>query len=84
MGNWLMKNRQEDAGRIFTAAAQEEPDNAYVQASACALQSQGQDSLAKDMMERIWSTGKRPPIKVTMIRQLISGNQKAGSDSTEV
>lgn len=87
MGNWLMKNnRQEDAGRIFTAALQEEPDNAYVQASAYDyFKSQGQDSLAKDMMERILVNRKAATEnKVTMIRQLISENQKAGGDSTEV
>ena len=87
MGNWLMQNDQrEEAGRIFTEALQEEPDNGYVQASIYDYyRSVGQDSLAKDMMERILISKKATTDnKVTIIRQLISESEQAGGDSTRV
>ena len=87
MGNWLMQNgSREEAGSIFTEALQEEPDNSYVQASIYDYyRATGQDSLAKEMMERILISKKSTTDnKVTMIRQLISENEQAGGDSTLV
>ena len=87
MGNWLMQNnRQKEAEKLFVTALKEEPDNAYTQASLYDYyRSQGQDSLARQMMLNIITSPKSTTEnKAIMMRQAIQENEQASRDSTEI
>ena len=87
MGNWLMQNgQQKEAGKIFSDALKEEPDNSYVQASIYDFyRESGQDSLARKMMLDIIASPKATTeSKAIMMRQAIQENEQAGGDSTAI
>ncbi len=87
LGNWLMQNKkQKDAFKIFSHALKAEPDNAYAQSSMYDYyRSAGQDTLARQMMERILM-GKNTPSdnRIQFLRQAIQENEGKDGDSTQI
>ncbi len=87
LGNWLMNNKgYKEAYKLFAQTLKEEPDNTYALSSMYDYyRSSGNDSLAKQMMERILM-GKNTPTdsRAQFLRQAIQENERQGGDSTVI
>lgn len=87
LGNWLMQHkRQKEAYRLFAQTLKENPDNTYAQSSMYDYyRSSGQDSMARQMMERILM-GKNTPedSRMQFLKQAIQENERRGGDSTAI
>ncbi len=87
LGNWLMQHkRQKDAYKLFAQTLKESPDNTYALSSMYDYyRSSGQDSLARQMMERILM-GKSTPedSRAQFLKQAIQENERKGGDSTVI
>ncbi len=87
LGNWLMQHkRQKDAYKLFAQTLKENPDNTYAQSSMYDYyRASGQDSLARQMMERILM-GKNTPEdnRAQFLKQAILENERRGGDSTVI
>ena len=87
LGNWLMQHkRQKEAYKLFAQTLKENPDNTYAQSSMYDYyRSSGQDSLARQMMERILM-GKNTPedSRMQFLKQAIQENERKGGDSTAI
>ena len=85
LGNWLMQNsRPAEAYPLFAGALKEEPDNTYALSSMYDYyRAAGQDSLARQMMERVL-LGRNTPAdnRIQFMRQAIQENEQQGGDST--
>lgn len=87
LGNWLMQHkRQKEAYKLFAQTLKETPDNTYAQSSMYDYyRSSGNDSLARQMMERIL-LGKNTPedSRAQFLKQAIMENERKGGDSTVI
>lgn len=87
LGNWLMQHKkQKEAYKLFAKALKENPDNTYAQSSMYDYyRAAGQDSLARQMMDRIL-LGKNTPddSRLQFFRQAIQENEASGGDSTQI
>ena len=87
LGNWLMQNkRQDEARKLFEQVLKAEPDNAYAQSSMYDYyRAAGQDSLARQMMERILLAKNTPSDnRIQFLRQAIQENESKDGDSTQI
>ena len=87
LGNWLMQHkRQKEAYRLFAQTLKEEPDNTYAQSSMYDYyRSSGNDSLARQMMNRILLGHNTPAeSRVQFLKQAIQENEQQGGDSTVI
>ena len=87
LGNWLMqKNKTKEAFKMFSAAQKDEPDNAMLKISLYDYyQTLGQKDQAQQLRDEILLNEKTDiQTKMTMLQQLISENERNGSDSTEI
>lgn len=87
LGNWLMQHkRMQEAFDIYSGVLKSEPDNAMAQSCLYDYYNgTGQDSLAKDMMNRLLF-GKATPqaARVQFLRNAIQQNESVGGDSANV
>ena len=87
MGNWLLQNdRKAEALAEYEHVLKEEPDNVLAQtALADYYKADGQDSIARQMQERMLISAKTPSdTKVLLMRQVIQESELSGGDSTQV
>lgn len=87
LGNWLFgKGRYKEAQKEYTAVLAEDPDNESAMISMIDYyQHEGQDSLAKDLHNRILSSPKtQTETKAFMLRQAIRASEQSNGDTTEI
>lgn len=87
LGNWLMQHKMRKAAyKLFAQTLKEEPDNTYAQSSMYDYyRSSGNDSLARQMMDRIL-LGKNTPAdsRMQFLKQAIQENEQQGGDSMQI
>lgn len=87
LGNWLMQHKMRKAAyKFFAQTLKEEPDNTYAQSSMYDYyRSSGNDSLARQMMDRIL-LGKNTPAdsRMQFLKQAIQENEQQGGDSMQI
>lgn len=87
LGNWLMQHKMRKAAyKLFAQTLKEEPDNTYAQSSMYDYyRSSGNDSLARQMMDRIL-LGKNTPAdsRMQFLKQAIQENEQKGGDSMQI
>ena len=87
LGNWLMQHKMRKAAyKLFAQTLKEEPDNTYAQSSMYDYyRSSGNDSLARQMMDRIL-LGKNTPAdsRMQFLKQAIQENEQQGGDSMRI
>ena len=87
MGNWLLQNdRKAEALHEYEHVLKEEPDNVMAQTALVDYYvADGQDSIARQMQERMLLSPKTPSdTKMLLLRQVIQDNELNGGDSTRV
>lgn len=87
LGNWLMQHKMRKAAyKLFAQTLKEEPDNTYAQSSMYDYyRSSGNDSLARQMMDRIL-LGKNTPAdsRMQFLKQAIQENEQQDGDSMQI
>ncbi len=87
LGNWLMQHKMRKAAyKLFAQTLKAEPDNTYAQSSMYDYyRSSGNDSLARQMMDRIL-LGKNTPAdsRMQFLKQAIQENEQQGGDSMQI
>ncbi|MBO4827115.1 MAG: hypothetical protein J5506_07785 [Prevotella sp.] len=87
IGNWLLRNEHKDQALAeYEKVLSEEPDNVMAQTSLIDYYlADGQDSVARQMQERMLFSAKTPSdTKIIILRQVIEENETNGGDSTKV
>lgn len=86
-GNWLLQNGQpQEALREYMYALEQEPDNATARMSLIDYYRSTGDTLHADSIQIDMLVSPKTPLenKVTIMRQVVAGNEKNGADSTKV
>ncbi len=87
MGNWLLQNgKPQEAYEKYRYALGLEPDNSMAQMSIIDYYNTvGQKQKADSIQEAVLTNPKTPAEnKISMMRQIVSNNEKDGGDSTKV
>lgn len=87
LGNWLLGNgRKEDAQKEYLAVLKEEPDNAPAQMSLMDYyRSVGNTAEADKLLYAILQNPRtESDTRITLMREVVQDNEKAGGDSTRV
>jgi len=86
-GNWLLQNgRAQDAYTEYMEALKQEPDNAMARMSLIDYYRLTGDSLRADSIQTSMLVSPKTPVesKMSMMRQVVSDNEKNGADSSKV
>ena len=87
MGNWLLSNgKKPEALNTFLEVLKEEPDNAQAQTSLMDYyRTEGNNEEADKLLYAMLENPKtEAATRITLMRQVVTDNEKAGGDSTRV
>ena len=87
LGNWLMQNQKEAAAhKIFTDVLADDPDNSFAQASLYDYyRAKNDETKATQLRDKMLISSKTDDeTKLSIMRQVVQENERAGGDSTKV